>query len=287
MMKVAVVGCTGQLGTDLVKVLTAGGEHSVVPISHEEVDCTDSEATRRALGDAAPDAVVNCAAFVRVDDCEDHPEEALAINVLGSLNVARACAESGTLCVYVSTDYVFDGGKGSAYTERDTPLPINVYGTSKLAGEYMVRQAAKDWLIVRTSSLFGITGARGKGGNFIETILSRARAGQPLNVIDDIRMSPTYTVDAAQALARLISDGTTGVVHVANKGTCSWYELAKAAVERVGIPVDVAPVPASTYPSKAQRPRDSSLASDRLSAGDTPRLWREALEAYLREKGHI
>ena len=286
MIRVAVVGSTGQLGTDLVRVLQQAGEYLVFPLSHVEVECTDPDSVRRAIKSAHPEVVFNCAAFVRVDECEDRPDDAFSINAIGALNIARACAELNALCVYISTDYVFDGKKEEPYTEEDSPYPINVYGASKLAGEYLVRQACSKWLIARMASLFGKTGARGKAGNFIETILLKAQAGETLSVVNDIRMSPTYTYDASCLLERLIGQGATGVFHITNSGFCTWYEFARKALELVGLSASLEPVSSADYPTRACRPKNSSLRSVRLS-GKLPRPWEEALRAYLVEKGFI
>ncbi len=286
MMRVAVIGSTGQLGTDLVQVLTERGNHEVVPLAHDRVEVADLESVHTVLAEVRPDIVVNCAAFHRVDECEDRPAEAFGVNSIGALHVARACAEVNALCVYISTDYVFDGEKGRPYTESDAPSPINAYGASKLAGEHLVRQTCPRWLIIRVASLFGKAGARGKGGNFVETILAGAKEGRPLRVVNDIRMSPTYTYDAALALVRLVRQGATGLVHVTNAGACTWHEFARKALELVGSDTKVEPISSSDYPAKARRPRDSSLGSGKFPARGL-RPWEEALMAYLVEKGWL
>lgn len=285
-MRIAIIGSTGQLGTDLVKVLQEAGKYQVIPLSHAEIECTKPDSVRAALMRSCPQVVVNCAAFVRVDECEDKPEEAFLVNALGALHVARSCAELNTLCVYISTDYVFDGKKGESYTEEDKPCPINVYGTSKLAGEHLVSQACPMWLVVRMASLFGRVGARGKGGNFLETVLSKARAGEPLRVVSDIRMSPTYSYDAARVLERLIWQEATGIFHVTNSGSCTWYEFAQKAVNLVGIEAKLEPVASSNYPTRAPRPKNSSLVSKELP-GNSLRHWQDALRDYLVEKRQI
>lgn len=288
MTRVAVIGSTGQFGSDLVKVLQHG-TYDVFSLSHTDVECTDPASVQTALAAIRPDIVVNCAAYVRVDDCQDQPEETFRVNAVGALHVARSCATLDALCVYISTDYVFDGEKGTPYTEADPPCPINVYGATKLAGEHLVRQACPRWLIVRTASLFGKAGSRGKGGNFVETILARARGGESLRVVHDTRMSPTSTYDAAGALEQLLRSGASGLVHLTNAGACSWYEFTCKAIQLVGLHTDVTPITADAYPSKARRPRDSSMQSVRLEAMlEHPiRSWQEALHAYLVEQGHV
>lgn len=289
MDKVLIFGSAGQLGSDLVEVLQKSGSFDPVPLTHEMADCTNADAVRRAVIQCRPQFVINSAAYVRVDDCEDHATEAFAVNAIGALNIARACAEIDACCVYISTDYVFDGEKKTPYVESDRTQPINVYGTSKLAGEHLVCQAAHRWLIVRMASLFGKTGARGKGGNFIETILTKARRGEALKVVDDIRMSPTYTRDAAEAIKHLLTVGTTGVVHSANGGSCSWYDFARTVLDLCGVTGEIAAVPSSASPMRACRPNNSALENERLTfdCRFSMRPWHVALAAYLREKGHL
>jgi dTDP-4-dehydrorhamnose reductase len=192
------------------------------------------------------------------------------------------------MCVYISTDYVFDGDKGASYTEEDPPCPINVYGVSKLAGEHLVRQTCARWMIVRLASLFGGTGARSKGGNFVDTVIEKARSGARLNIVGDIRMTPVYAYDAARALEQLIRQRASGVFHIANLGSCTWYDFACRALELARISAQVQCISSSDYPFKARRPRDSSLASVKWQpAGDNVlRSWPEALRAYLEEKYH-
>lgn len=284
---VAIFGSTGQLGSDLVHVLRESGSFDVIPLKHEDADCTDAEAVRKILIAVQPQIVINSAAYVRVDDCEDRAQEAFQVNAIGAFNIARACAEIDALCVYVSTDYVFDGTKATPYVESDPTCPINVYGASKLAGEHLVRQAAPRWLIVRVASLFGTTGARGKGGNFIETILNKAKKGESLKVVDDIRISPTYTRDAAEVMQRLLRNDTTGVVHAANRGSCTWYEFARRGLELSGLDFCIEPVPSATFLTRARRPKNSALQSacELLMEIPVP-VWQEGLRNYLEEKKH-
>jgi dTDP-4-dehydrorhamnose reductase len=282
--RITVLGSAGQLGSDLVETLQGSANFEVIGLTRAQADCTIYQSVRAALSQTRPDIVVNCAAFVRVDDCEDQAEQAFGVNALGAFHVARACAERDAACVYVSTDYVFDGSKPSPYTESDPALPVNVYGASKLSGELLVRQAARRWLIIRSASLFGRTGARAKSGNFVETILAKAKAGQALRVVNDIRMSPTYSRDAAQALAALIDAEADGIVHVTNDGACTWYEFAQQALELAADAASIVPVSGNQYPTRARRPQNSALRSERGLV--KLRSWRDALEAYLIEKGY-
>jgi len=289
MDRVAVIGSTGQLGHDLVAVLRAANRFEIVALDHSQMECTDPDSVRQALLPLKARAVIDCAAFVRVDECESQARKAFAVNALGAFHVARAAAESGAKCIYISTDYVFDGAKNSPYVESDATTPINVYGASKLAGEHLVRQAVPEWLIVRVASLFGTTGARGKGGNFIETILAKARKGEPLKVVDDILISPTYSRDASQAITQLIAADASGIIHAANSGVCTWYEFAKTALQLCHIAAPITAVPSSQFPTPARRPKNSALASVRLQQEFNINMpdWRAALRAYLVEKGYL
>lgn len=258
-------------------------------LSHKQADVTQPSNLIDSLAGQAPDAVINCAAYHKVDECEDQPERALSVNAIGALNVARACKELEAKCVYISSDYVFDGAKGGPYLEDDLPQPLNVYGVSKNAGEHLVAQACGNSIVARTASLFGVAGASGKGGNFVEAIINKAKAGGPLKVVDDIRMSPTYTLDAARAIESLVTSDSVGLFHLTNAGNATWYEFARVFLDMTGSDVSLEPTSADVWPAKAQRPANSSLASQRMdqAAEALLRDWQDALKAYLAEKGHI
>jgi dTDP-4-dehydrorhamnose reductase len=286
----AILGASGQLGSDIVRAAAAAGvEH--VGLRHEDIEVTDPQSLATTLGRVRPCAVINSAAFHQVDRCEEDPSEAYRVNAVGSLLAARAAREVGARYVYISTDYVFDGRRDpkTKYEEIDPPAPLNVYGASKLAGEQLGALTLDDHLIVRVSSLFGVAGARGKGGNFIETILKKAREGGPLKVVNDQWMTPTYTGDAGDAIVKLAMGNATGVVHVTNPESCTWHAFASEAVSLAGLGVAIEPVSASTFPSKVRRPRNSAMATRRLQEliGTPLRPWQKALRAYLAAKGHL
>ena len=275
-MRVAVIGSSGRLGSHLVPILNEE-KYDVISLRHADIECGDPESVRVVLEPLEPEVVINCAALTDVDACQDRPVEAFRINALGALYVAQVCARVGSLCINISTDFVFDGEKGEPYTEDDCPHPINVYGASKHAGEMLLRQACPQWLIVRMASLFG------KTGNFVETILRKARMGKSLRVVDDVYMSPTYAGDASRALERLVRQRATGIFHLANAGRCSWYEFAGKTFEIVGLSPSLESIHAHEYPYHARRPKDSSLRRSTSHAGlDTLlRPWQQALEVYL------
>ena len=281
-MRVVVIGSRGQLGSNLVAILNTE-KHEVIPLQHGDIECCDPESVRVALERVAPEVVVNCAALTDVDTCQDRPEDAFRVNALGALYVAQCCARVGSLCVYTSTDFVFDGGKGEPYTEDDCPNPINVYGASKFAGEMLTRQASQKWLIVRIASLFGKSGAQRTSGNFVDLMIEKTRMGKSLRVVDDICMSPTYACDASRALERLVRQRATGIFHLTNAGHCSWYELAEKTLQLVGLSPVLEPIRSYEYRYHAMRPKDSSLRrkarDDGLDALLRP--WQQALEVYL------
>jgi dTDP-4-dehydrorhamnose reductase len=288
-VRAAVIGATGQLGTDLCDTLQEAGSYELRALGHRDVEVTSAESLYQALQPFRPDVVINCAAFHRVDDCESDIDKAFTVNALGSLNTARVAEEVGALCVLISTDYVFDGEKEMPYRESDPAHPINAYGVSKLSGEHLLEQNCSRWMVARVSSLFGKAGSSGKGGNFIETILSKASTGQRLTVVDDIRMSPTYCRDAAKTLERLISGEGHGVYHLANHGATSWYDFACKALQLTGSVASVEPTSAASSTTKARRPKNSSLTTERSGGDGVPSMppWTDALRRYLAEKGHL
>src|SRR2546426_811876 len=181
-MKIALLGANGQLGQDLQQALRS---HDVRAFTRKEFDVTDHVSARAMLMDVGPDVVLNTAAYHRVDDCETHADLAYAVNALAVLNLIRAANDIDAILVHFSTDYVFDGKAPQPYTERSEPFPLSVYANSKLAGELLVRTMAKKYLLIRTCGLYGRAGSQGKGGNFVETMLAKAKRGESIKVVDD------------------------------------------------------------------------------------------------------
>lgn len=283
-MRIAIIGSNGQLGTDLVKAFAG---HEVVAWKHSDFDVRDHQRAFEAITVVRPDAVINTAAFHKTDACEDEPEVAFATNALATRNLGRACKTCGATLVHISTDYVFDGRKGAPYVEDDAARPINVYGASKFAGEQFVAAACDRYYIARVASLFGIAGASGKGGNFVETMLAKASRGEPIAVIDDITMSPTYTVDAAQAIRGLVeASAAPGLYHLTNAGACTWYAFAREIFRQAGLTTNLRSTTIAAMPSKTRRPAYSALASHRLgTTGAGPlRSWQDALAAYIEKR---
>lgn len=284
-MKIVVIGSTGQLGTDLMKVL--GKEHQAMGLTHKEIEVTDSNSCQ-IIKDYRPEIVINTAAFHKTDQCEEEPLKTFAVNAIGAKNVAMVSKEIGATTIFISTDYVFDGSKSEPYTEDDVPNPINTYGISKLAGELFTKQNPKHY-IIRVASLFGVAGASGKGGNFIETMIAKAKGNDPIKVVDDMWMSPTYTKDVAEAIKKIVELNVPyGVYHTTNSGYCSWFEFAKEIFKMTVLNPNLAPIKTQQLQMKARRPQFSALKSAKLPRyGILMRSWKEALREYLAEKGHI
>ena len=284
-MKIAVIGASGQLGTDLVEVFREEPSFEVIPLTHRDVDVTIPE-TLKVLKELKPDVIINTAAYVRVDDAELYPEKAFAVNAIGALNVARVSEEIGAVNVYISTDYVFDGEKGSPYVEEDVPNPINVYGASKLAGEIFTRNYSRRHYVIRVASLYGRAGASGKGGNFVNWVIEKAKRGEKLRIVDDQVMSPTHTLDVAKTLAEFLKmKPEYGVYHMVNEGHCSWYEFAKTIFEILGWNVEIEPIKSSELNRLARRPKFSALENRKLhKIGLKMPTWREGLREYLSRK---
>ncbi len=282
-MKIALIGAKGQLGHDLQPALRG---HDVVPLTRKDADVTDFGRTRGVLADLSPNVILNTTAYHRVDDCEDRPELAFHVNALAVLNLTRIANDLDAVLLHISTDYVFDGHSREPYTERSQPSPLNVYATSKLSGEFLVRAAAKKYFLVRTCGLYGVAGSQGKGGNFVETMIAKARRHESIRVVNDQTVTPTYTVDLAHHIARILSTTHYGLYHMTNEGCCTWYEFAKAIFEISGINADLSPTTSELYKTPAIRPRYSVLENARLKqlGLNEMRHWRDALRAYLKEK---
>ncbi|MGH2347094.1 MAG: dTDP-4-dehydrorhamnose reductase [Chloroflexota bacterium] len=283
MARIIVLG-NGQLGTALAAV----GGPDVAVLGRAALDLTDVAAIEPRLAAIRPNLVINAAAYNKVDEAEQRPELAFAVNAMAPGHIARACSAIGARFIHVSTDYVFDGLLGRPYFEDDLPSPLGVYGTSKLAGEHLVQAyAGEHACIVRTSAVFGVAGeGAGKGGNFVRAILRQAAANQPLRVVADQTTSPTYAPDLARAILALAKTDASGLVHVTNGGSCTWHQFARAILELTGLDIPCLPIASEPTPGRARRPSYSVLSGTRLGAlGITMPPWRDALERYLREIG--
>ena len=285
-MDVVVTGAGGQLGAQLVADWT---DDTVTPLTHDDLDVTDVGAVLSAIGELAPEVVVNCAAWTAVDACEQDPARAHRVNALAPWWLARACREVGARLVHVSTDYVFGGaapvradGSARGWTEFDAVDPHSVYGRSKAAGEALVRSTLREHHVVRTA---WVCGAHGR--NFVTTMLELADRGGPVRVVDDQFGSPTFTADLSVALRQLAASDRYGTWHRTNAGHTSWHGLAAAVFELADRDVDLGPQPSSALDRPAPRPPWSVLdATHATTAGLSPLpAWREGLRNLLTELG--
>ena len=282
--RVLVLGATGQLGADVVDAFNLAG-WDVVGLGHSDVDVADGPAVLAAVSAAHPSLVVNTAAFHHLDRCEDDQASAYAVNAIGARNVAVAAGETGAALIHISTDYVFDGTKGSPYEEGDLPGPLNVYGASKLAGEHLVLANCPRALVVRTSGLYGPRPCRAKGGlNFPSLMLKLAREKGELTVVTDEVVGPTYTPDLARQLVALADTNRYGIVHATGLGEVSWHAFAAETLRLAGVSgVPIHEATATTMVRKVRRPAYSILAHHRLQELDIVviRPWQEALAEYV------
>lgn len=287
-MRILIIGANGQLGSDLLKIFSTSSEE-VIPLTHRDIEICDHKQTRRILTSYSPDVVINTAAYHRTDECEENIQKAFQVNTFAVRNLAIVCKDVGSILIHFSTDYVFGGDKRVPYVEEDLPNPLNVYGASKLVGEYFVRNIWAKHFIIRTSGLYGVAGSSGKGGNFVELMLKLAKEQRPIKVVNDQTLSPTYTRELAAKVAELIRTEEYGLYHITNNGECSWYEFAKAIFELCGLSPELSPVTSKEFRAKALRPKYSVLDNLKLRKLnlDNMRHWRDALKEYLSEKGHL
>jgi dTDP-4-dehydrorhamnose reductase len=283
-----VTGAGGMLGRDLTDLLQGRGEDHV-PLARADLDITDLTAVTEVIAAVGPDVVVNCAAWTAVDAAEEHEEEASAVNYLGAVNLAAACAKAGALLVHPSTDYVFDGQASTPYAENASTAPAGAYGRSKLAGEQAVCGALPDAsYIVRTAWLYGA-----HGRNFVKTMLRLAANGTAPGVVADQHGQPTWTADvAAQVHALIAKSAPPGIYHATSSGQTTWFGFAEeifalhhssSAQDPNSDPgrVRLAPRPITTadYPTPAKRPAYSVLGHDAWHAAGIAPIphWKDAL----------
>jgi dTDP-4-dehydrorhamnose reductase len=267
-----VLGAGGQLGSELARILGPGSG-----VTRHEVSVTDRDSVDRLMRDRRPEIVFNCAAYNAVDLAETETDMAYAVNAEGPANVANACASHGARLVHFSTNFVFDGALNRPYAETDPPAPLSVYAASKLEGEQRVLERLPSALVIRSSALFGDTGSAIKGGSFPDRILARAQRGEPLKVVSDQKVNPTYTGDLAPAAIELAATGLEGWVHVVAAGCAGWDEFARAVLEVTEVPSPVTGILSADLSSPARRPLNGCLTSTRVAA---LRPWREGLHEW-------
>lgn len=282
MKRLLVFGAGGMTGWEIAQRAAAHG-FDCTAVTREKADISDASAVEAAVAHAAPDVVINAAAYTAVDRAEGDRDAAMRINGSGAGNIAKAAAEHGAGVVHISTDYVFDGRATTPYPPGHHPSPLGAYGESKLAGEEAVRSNSREHVIVRTSWVFSH-----RGRNFVRTMVERGRAGQPVRVVNDQFGRPTSAADLAEALltaaGRLDDDESVrGTYHFANAGITTWYDFARAIFELKGMPIIVESITTADFPTAAKRPAYSALdtTSMQQTFGVKPRPWRDALRETL------
>lgn len=283
-MKILVIGATGQLGGDLLR---NNPGHEIVAPPREQLDLARSMEAAELIGRLRPDTVINCAAFHNVPRCEEEPAQAFLVNCVAVRDLAAACAAQGARFVTFSSDYVFGGERNEPWREDDRPAPLQIYGISRLAGEHAaLATAPQHAVVIRTCGLYGRSGARSKGGSFVDGRVADARAGKRIEMASEQIVAPTSTHDLSQAVYALLEKSPRpGIYHLVNEGACSWYEFTCEIVRLVGGKSVVVPVDRGGRTGSMRRPLYSVLANTKARAlGIVMRHWGEALEAYLHVK---
>jgi len=283
---VAVTGAGGMLGTDVVRDLQRR-QIACHALDRQSCDITSLEICREVLGTLRPSTIINCSGYTAVDKAETDIDAAFDINAKGAGNLALTSSEVEARLIHISTDYVFNGNAAEPYEPSAQTNPLNVYGSSKMAGEVSIAgiMPADSWTIVRTSWLFGA-----HGSNFVKKMLQLGRERKPVRVVNDQIGSPTYTADLASSLADLVARPVAGIVHVSSSGCCTWFEFAQAIFEYSGVkPVSLEPLATADFPTPAQRPLNSRLSTDSSIAEGVSILpdWRDGLRRYLQETGEL
>ena len=290
-MQVLVLGANGQLGSDLLRAgQDPGHRWEVTPVFRKDLDVSCADAIPAYLAAARFDALVNCTSYHKTDEVERNATQAVAINAHAVRALAEACKAKGARFVHISTDYVFGGENSRPYVETDCPSPLNVYGASKLLGEQLALRAYRQGtIILRAASLFGVAGASGKGGNFVETMLRIGKEKGQVRVVNDITMSPTGTADLARMIWSLLErEAPASIYHVVNSGQATWFEFAREIIRKAAVAADVLPLTSAEFPTVALRPTYSVLDNRKVAGivGEVPH-WKDALDRYLKAKGHV
>jgi dTDP-4-dehydrorhamnose reductase len=284
-VRILLIGRTGQLGGDLIRNNVT---HDLIAPERDDLDVSKQDQVQKALNSHRPDLVINCAAFHNVPLCEQQPELAFQTNCVAMRDLAVACRDAGTRLITFSSDYVFGGDRRVPYEEDALPEPLQIYGISRLAGEYAVRAAhPAGAVIVRTCGLYGSSGARSKGGNFVDGRVNDARSGKTIEMAVEQVVAPTSTDDLSKAVLQMVDrpNLNPGIYHLVNEGQCSWYEFTVAIVEILGLQTQVIPIDRGGVSGSMRRPLFSVLANRRArSIGIVLPQWRDALERYLRGK---
>lgn len=292
-MKIAVIGANGQLGKDICEAFVKNGDQ-VVELDIErsgsqKIDIADMDSVSKTLKENSDvDMVINTAAMHNVEACENDPEKAFKVNGVGSINLSLVCNELDKPLLHISTDYVFDGEKGEPYLESDKPLPLNVYGNTKLSGEHFIESMAKKYYILRVSGIYGKNPCLAKGGmNFVDLMLKLAKEREEVRVVDDEVLTPTFTEDIAAQIVKLAhSDPKYGLYHCTAESWCSWYEFAKEIFTLAKSSVTLNKAAPGEFAIKVNRPKYSVLENKFLKDQKLNIMppWQDGLKRYLKIK---
>ena len=279
-MKVLITGAKGQLGCDLIKALDFPS-CTLYPFSREELDITNDSQVRALVRETKPDIIINAAAYTKVDLCEENRDLAFKVNSLGVYNLVKVCKEFHIDLVHFSTDYVFDGTKSSPYKETDTIQPLNAYGISKVAGEYIIQAHLENYFIIRTSGLFG--GSPTQHSNFVTRMIGLSQKNMELRIVNDQILSPTYGPSLASSLTPLIESKKYGTYHITNQGSCTWYDFACEIFKILNNKITIIPISSTERVAPAKRPKYSVLSNEKAKKMGIlpPPHWKDALKIYL------
>ena len=283
-MKIIISGAGGQLGNDCQRVF--GKAHQVTALDRQALDITRRAHVKETVEKINPDLIINCAAHTGVDACESGTERARELNVSGPRYLAQSAVRCGSLLVHISTDYVFDGQKPIAdgYLEDDDPMPLSVYGKTKLAGERAVREETEHFIIVRTAWLYGI-----QGHNFLKTMLklTQANPSREFKVVSDQFGSPTWSYRLALQIEKLVEKGARGIYHATAEGVCTWYDLADYFLKKMNVPHCLVPCTTAEFPTAAVRPKNSILENRRLKEAGINIMapWQDDVAQYIEQFG--
>lgn len=287
-MKTMLIGADGQLGSDIVKIFAHDSFYDLIPLTRPEIDITKPNLISAAIDRYHPEMILSTAAYHKVDECEIHVDESFEVNAFGVRNLALACQKHDLTLIHFSTDYVFgqDQKRATPYTEADLPGPLNVYGISKLTGEYFIKSTLKKYFIIRTCGLYGSAGPASKQENFVDSIVKKAIVGQEIAVVNDQIATPSYTFDLANNLKELLKTTEFGLYHITSEGQCSWYEFAAEILKDIKEETKIIPISSAKFYLSINRPAYSVLDNTHLKqiGLNLMKPWQDALKRYIQEK---
>lgn len=290
MKRLVVIGASGQLGSEIVKVFKSSS-WEVRSLVHRDIEVSSPQSIKNALLPFNPEVVINTAAFHDLNACEQDPQKAMTVNAWGVKYLADWCTQHRATLVHISTDFVFGGNltRRKQYKEKDQIFPQSAYAISKAAGEMILQSSRAKYILIRTSGLYSVAGSSVKGGNFVDLMITKARRREKIKVVNDQIVSPTYAKNVAENLNLLLKSGGLGLYHMTSQGKCSWYMFAKTIFKLAGLNPSLIAVKTEAFDPQPVRPQYSVLENSRLVQRKLDKMahWRENLKLYLKEKGHI